>query len=77
MYSIYPAVEEGITITRRRAARAGVEGVDRAGVLRGLVRRQRGRGARVHGLDGRQGGGAWRATMFAGPGRREIHWKGE
>jgi uncharacterized protein YndB with AHSA1/START domain len=22
-------------------------------------------------------GGAWRATMFAGPGRREIHWKGE
>ena len=22
-------------------------------------------------------GGAWRLTMFAGPGRREIHWKGE
>jgi uncharacterized protein YndB with AHSA1/START domain len=22
-------------------------------------------------------GGSWRATMFAGPGRREIHWKGE
>ena len=22
-------------------------------------------------------GGAWRATMFAGPERREIHWKGE
>ena len=22
-------------------------------------------------------GGAWRATMFAGPGRREIHWEGE
>jgi uncharacterized protein YndB with AHSA1/START domain len=22
-------------------------------------------------------GGPWRATMFAGPGRREIHWKGE
>ena len=22
-------------------------------------------------------GGAWRATMFAGPGRREIRWKGE
>ena len=22
-------------------------------------------------------GGAWRATMFAGPGRRELHWKGE
>jgi uncharacterized protein YndB with AHSA1/START domain len=22
-------------------------------------------------------GGRWRATMFAGPGRREIHWKGE
>jgi uncharacterized protein YndB with AHSA1/START domain len=22
-------------------------------------------------------GGAWRATMFAGPNRREIHWKGE
>ena len=22
-------------------------------------------------------GGAWRATMFAGPARREIHWKGE
>jgi uncharacterized protein YndB with AHSA1/START domain len=22
-------------------------------------------------------GGAWRATMFAGPGRREIHWKGD
>jgi uncharacterized protein YndB with AHSA1/START domain len=22
-------------------------------------------------------GGALRATMFAGPGRREIHWKGE
>ena len=22
-------------------------------------------------------GGTWRATMFAGPGRREIHWKGE
>ena len=22
-------------------------------------------------------GGAWRATMFAGPGRREIQWKGE
>ena len=22
-------------------------------------------------------GGAWRATMFAGPGRREIAWKGE
>ena len=22
-------------------------------------------------------GGAWRATMIAGPGRREIHWKGE
>jgi uncharacterized protein YndB with AHSA1/START domain len=22
-------------------------------------------------------GGAWRATMFAGEGRREIHWKGE
>jgi uncharacterized protein YndB with AHSA1/START domain len=22
-------------------------------------------------------GGAWRATMFAGPGGREIHWKGE
>ena len=22
-------------------------------------------------------GGAWRATMFAGPDRREIHWKGE
>jgi uncharacterized protein YndB with AHSA1/START domain len=22
-------------------------------------------------------GGAWRATMFAGPGRREILWKGE
>ena len=22
-------------------------------------------------------GGAWRATMFAGPGRHEIHWKGE
>jgi uncharacterized protein YndB with AHSA1/START domain len=21
-------------------------------------------------------GGAWRATMFAEPGRREIHWKG-
>jgi uncharacterized protein YndB with AHSA1/START domain len=21
-------------------------------------------------------GGAWRATMFSGPGRREIHWKG-
>jgi uncharacterized protein YndB with AHSA1/START domain len=21
-------------------------------------------------------GGAWRATMIAGPGRREIHWKG-
>ena len=22
-------------------------------------------------------GGAWRATMFADPGRREIHWKGK
>ena len=22
-------------------------------------------------------GGSWRATMFAGPDRREIHWKGE
>jgi uncharacterized protein YndB with AHSA1/START domain len=22
-------------------------------------------------------GGAWRATMYADPGRREIHWKGE
>jgi uncharacterized protein YndB with AHSA1/START domain len=22
-------------------------------------------------------GGAWRATMYAGPERREIHWKGE
>jgi uncharacterized protein YndB with AHSA1/START domain len=22
-------------------------------------------------------GGVWRATMFAGPARREIHWKGE
>jgi uncharacterized protein YndB with AHSA1/START domain len=22
-------------------------------------------------------GGAWRATMFAGPDRREIHWKGD
>ena len=22
-------------------------------------------------------GGSWRATMFAGPGRREIHWKGD
>ena len=22
-------------------------------------------------------GGSWRATMFAGPERREIHWKGE
>jgi uncharacterized protein YndB with AHSA1/START domain len=22
-------------------------------------------------------GGAWRATMFAGPARHEIHWKGE
>jgi uncharacterized protein YndB with AHSA1/START domain len=22
-------------------------------------------------------GGAWRLTMFAAPGRREIHWKGE
>jgi len=22
-------------------------------------------------------GGSWRATMFAQPGRREIHWKGE
>ncbi len=22
-------------------------------------------------------GGAWRATMFAGPGRRKIQWKGE
>ena len=22
-------------------------------------------------------GGAWRATIFAGPARREIHWKGE
>ena len=22
-------------------------------------------------------GGAWRLTMFADPGRREIHWKGE
>ena len=22
-------------------------------------------------------GGAWRLTMFAGPGRREIRWKGE
>jgi uncharacterized protein YndB with AHSA1/START domain len=22
-------------------------------------------------------GGAWRATMFSGPGRRQIHWKGE
>ena len=22
-------------------------------------------------------GGAWRATMFADPGRREIHWHGE
>jgi uncharacterized protein YndB with AHSA1/START domain len=22
-------------------------------------------------------GGAWRATMFAGPDRREIHWNGE
>ncbi len=22
-------------------------------------------------------GGRWRATMFAGPGRREIQWKGE
>ena len=22
-------------------------------------------------------GGKWRATMFAEPGRREIHWKGE
>jgi uncharacterized protein YndB with AHSA1/START domain len=27
-------------------------------------------------MDVRQGG-AWRATMFAGPDRREIHWKGE
>lgn len=22
-------------------------------------------------------GGRWRATMFSGPGRRQIHWKGE
>jgi uncharacterized protein YndB with AHSA1/START domain len=22
-------------------------------------------------------GGSWRLTMFAGPGRREIHWRGE
>jgi uncharacterized protein YndB with AHSA1/START domain len=22
-------------------------------------------------------GGSWRAIMFSGPGRREIHWKGE
>jgi uncharacterized protein YndB with AHSA1/START domain len=22
-------------------------------------------------------GGSWRATMYADPGRREIHWKGE
>ena len=22
-------------------------------------------------------GGSWRATMFAGPGRRQIHWRGE
>jgi uncharacterized protein YndB with AHSA1/START domain len=27
-------------------------------------------------MDVRPGGG-WRATMFAGPGRNEIHWKGE
>jgi uncharacterized protein YndB with AHSA1/START domain len=27
-------------------------------------------------MDVRQGG-VWRATMFADPGRREIHWKGE
>jgi uncharacterized protein YndB with AHSA1/START domain len=27
-------------------------------------------------MDVRPGGG-WRATMFAGPGRREIQWKGE
>lgn len=27
-------------------------------------------------MDVRRGGG-WRATMFAGPGRREIEWKGE
>jgi uncharacterized protein YndB with AHSA1/START domain len=26
-------------------------------------------------MDVREGGG-WRATMFAGPDRREIHWKG-
>jgi uncharacterized protein YndB with AHSA1/START domain len=24
-----------------------------------------------------QPGGSWRLTMFADPGRREIHWKGE
>jgi uncharacterized protein YndB with AHSA1/START domain len=27
-------------------------------------------------MDVREGGG-WRATMYAGPGRREIQWKGE
>ena len=38
----------------RRAARAGLEGVDRAGALRRLVRRRRVRGAALEHLHGRQ-----------------------
>ena len=62
----------------RRAARARLEGVDRARALRGLVRRR----ARPRcplstvSMDVREGG-AWRATMFFGPRPREIQWRGE
>jgi uncharacterized protein YndB with AHSA1/START domain len=54
-----------------------MEGMDRAGEFRGLVR---GPQSEVPpssvSMDVRPGG-RWRLTMFADPGRREMQWKGE
>lgn len=73
------AADEGLTITRVFDAR-------REQVWREWTEPERfadwygGREAEVPlstvTMDVREGG-AWRATMFAGPGRREIQWKGE
>ena len=66
-----------ITPRLRRAARAGLARVDRPRALRGLVRRPECEVPLTSVAMDVRPGGTWRLTMFAGPGRHEIHWKGE
>ena len=71
-----PASHESRASSTRRASACGRSGPSRSASRTGSAAPSAEVPLATVSMDVRPGG-AWRLTMFAEPGRREIHWKGE